>query len=75
MMPRSPIKPAQFDPFDLTTRVFPSYRREDSSTAVQHLRESLGRLIGEDKILRALEEDYRRREPIDMVDGGALQSR
>ena len=52
MTPRSPIKPAQFDPFDLTTRVFLSYRREDSSTAVQHLRESLGRLIGEDKIFR-----------------------
>jgi hypothetical protein len=52
MMPRSPIKPGQFDPFDLTTRVFLSYRREDSSTAVQHLRESLGRLIGEDKIFR-----------------------
>jgi hypothetical protein len=54
MMPRSPIKPDQFasDPFDLTTRVFLSYRREDSSTAVQHLRESLGRLIGEDKIFR-----------------------
>jgi hypothetical protein len=54
MMPRSPIKPEPFasDPFGLTTRVFLSYRREDSSTAVQHLRESLGRLIGEDKIFR-----------------------
>jgi hypothetical protein len=53
-MPRGPTKPAQLepDPFDLTTRVFLSYRREDSSTAVQHLRESLGRLIGEDKIFR-----------------------
>ena len=53
-MPRSPIKPEQIasDPFGLTTRVFLSYRREDSSTAVQHLRESLGKLIGEDKIFR-----------------------
>jgi hypothetical protein len=54
MMPGSPIKPEPLasDPFGLTTRVFLSYRREDSSTAVQHLRESLGRLIGEDKIFR-----------------------
>jgi hypothetical protein len=52
MMPRNPIKPGQSAPFDLTTRVFLSYRREDSSMAVQHLRESLGRLIGEDKIFR-----------------------
>ena len=27
---------------------------------------------GNDAILRSLEEDYRRREPIDMVDGGAF---
>jgi hypothetical protein len=27
---------------------------------------------GDDAILRSLEEDYRRREPIDMVDGGAF---
>jgi hypothetical protein len=40
------------DPFDIATRVFLSYRREDSGIAVQHLRDSLGRLIGEDKIFR-----------------------
>jgi hypothetical protein len=31
MMPRNPIKPAQIDLLDLTTSVFISYRREDSS--------------------------------------------
>jgi hypothetical protein len=51
-MPRTKTAPVASDPFDITTRVFLSYRREDSSLAVQHLRESLGRLIGEDKIFR-----------------------
>jgi hypothetical protein len=55
MMPRNPIEPAQIDLLDLTTSVFISYRREDSSTAVQHLRESLGKLIGEDKIFRDID--------------------
>ena len=31
-----------------------------------------GLVRGDDAILRSLEEDYRRREPIDMIDGGAF---
>ncbi len=62
-MPRKPVQPAQSNPIDLTARVFVSYRREDSSTAVQHLRELLAGLINKDAIFRDIDsiplgEDY-----------------
>jgi hypothetical protein len=37
---------------EIPTRVFISYRRQDTAAAVEHLHHSLGQLLGKDKIFR-----------------------